>query len=362
MQKSAQERLEHLDRNRKAAENRLAQLEPRRAVLAEKLEQSTEIPYQDRLQSALSGRVACEEALSQARMKLEELTGTIRELEEQRLSVQQRQEPLQNRMSDLRLKEQEARLLQEQAEENLRASGADEASLMPLLEKGVRSGALQTEITALSEGIEALGAVNLAALEELETAKERKSWLDAQTADLEAAVATLEDAMRKIDRESRDQLKDTFERVNTNFGNLFTALFGGGQARIELTGEEILDAGLQIIAQPPGKKTASLHLLSGGEKALTALSLVFALFQLNPAPFCILDEVDAPLDDTNAERFVQMVTKMSEQTQFLFVTHNKVAMEMAQQLVGITMAESGVSRMVAVDMDEAIRMTESVIV
>ncbi len=361
MQKSTQERLEHLDRNRRAAESRLAQLEPRREALAEKLEQSAEAPFQDRLQSALAGRMACEEALSHARMKLEELTGTIRELDERRLSLQQRQEPLKNGMSDLRLKEQEARLLQEQAEENLRASGADEASLVPLLEKGVRSGALQAEIAALSEKIEALGAVNLAALEELETAKERKGWLDAQTADLEAAVATLEDAMRKIDRESRDQLKDTFERVNTNFGSLFTTLFGGGQARIELTGEEILDAGLQIIAQPPGKKTASLHLLSGGEKALTALSLVFALFQLNPAPFCILDEVDAPLDDANAERFVQMVTKMSEQTQFLFVTHNKVAMEMAQQLVGITMAESGVSRMVAVDMDEAIRMTESVI-
>jgi len=177
-----------------------------------------------------------------------------------------------------------------------------------------------------------------------------------------AAVETLESAMRKIDRETREQLKETFDRVNASFSSLFPSLFGGGHARIELTGEEILDAGVQIIAQPPGKKTTSIHLLSGGEKALTALSLVFSLFQLNPAPFCLLDEVDAPLDDANTERFVRLVQKMSEQTQFLFITHNKIAMEMAHQLVGITMAESGVSRMVAVDIEEAMRLTEAVAV
>ncbi len=229
-----------------------------------------------------------------------------------------------------------------------------------MLEKGVRTATLQAEIGSLTQRIEALGAVNLAALAELESSRERKNWLDAQVADLMAAVETLESAMRKIDRETREQLKETFNRVNASFSTLFPGLFGGGHARIELTGEEILDAGVQIIAQPPGKKTTSIHLLSGGEKALTALALVFSLFQLNPAPFCLLDEVDAPLDAANTERFVRLVQKMSEQTQFLFITHNKIAMEMAHQLVGITMAESGVSRMVAVDIEEAMRLTDSV--
>ena len=176
-------------------------------------------------------------------------------------------------------------------------------------------------------------------------------------ADLAEATQTLESAMKKIDRETRELLRETFDRVNASFSELFPTLFGGGQARIELTGDEILDAGILVIAQPPGKKTSSIHLLSGGEKALSALALVFALFQLNPAPFCLLDEVDAPLDDANTERYARLVKRMSETTQFLFISHNRIAMEMAQQLIGITMAESGVSRMVSVDIEEAIRLT-----
>ena len=171
-------------------------------------------------------------------------------------------------------------------------------------------------------------------------------------------MKTLEDAIHRIDRETRELLRETFESVNRHFGSLFPMLFGGGEAKLIMTGEEILDAGVQVMAHPPGKRNSSIHLLSGGEKALTAISLVFSLFQLNPAPFCLLDEVDAPLDDSNTQRFCDLVKKMSSQTQFLYISHNKITMEMASQLVGVTMQESGVSRVVAVDIDEALRMRE----
>jgi len=217
-------------------------------------------------------------------------------------------------------------------------------------------------IARLAQEIAALGAVNLAALEELTTSRERKTFLDSQSTDLRSAIDTLEDAIRKIDRETRDMLQQTFDQVNAHFGQLFPKLFGGGEARLLMTGEEILDAGVQVMAQPPGKRNSTIHLLSGGEKALTATALVFALFKLNPAPFCLLDEVDAPLDDPNTDRFCALVRSMSSRestpgTQFLFITHNKIAMEMAEQLVGVTMQEQGVSRIVAVDIDSAMKLT-----
>jgi chromosome segregation protein len=199
----------------------------------------------------------------------------------------------------------------------------------------------------------------MAALEELAIATERKGFLDAQATDLAQALETLENAIRRIDRETRAMLRQTFEEANRNFGALFPELFGGGEARLEMTGEEILDAGIEVRAQPPGKRTTTIHLLSGGEKALTAIALVFALFQLNPAPFCVLDEVDAPLDDTNTERFCKLVRRMADPTQFLFITHNKITMELAAQLVGVTMPEQGVSRVVAVDIEEALRIREA---
>jgi chromosome segregation protein len=203
-----------------------------------------------------------------------------------------------------------------------------------------------------------LGAINMAALEELAIATERKGFLDAQAADLAQALETLENAIRRIDRETREMLYETFEQANRHFGELFPQLFGGGEARLVMTGEEILDAGVEIRAQPPGKRNTSIHLLSGGEKALAAIALIFALFQLNPAPFCLLDEVDAPLDDSNTERFCSLVRKMSDQIQFLFISHNKITMEVASQLVGVTMPEQGVSRVVAVDIEEALRIRE----
>ena len=310
------------------------------------------------LQTALGFRTQRESALTQCRESLEGITQSLTGIEHERLGSEQKIVPLKEKINDLRLKEQEARLNEANFAEQLIANGGVEAELLPLVEKGSKASALTGDVTRITADIALLGAVNLAALSELGTAQERKSHLDLQSQDLNEAVETLENAIRRIDRETRERLQDTFNQVNENFGSLFPTLFGGGQARIELTGEEILDAGVAVIAQPPGKKTSSIHLLSGGEKALTAMSLIFALFRLNPAPFCLLDEVDAPLDDSNTERFCELVKKMSEDTQFLFISHNKITMEMAHQLIGITMQESGVSRVVDVDIEEALKITE----
>ncbi|HET8610642.1 MAG TPA: chromosome segregation protein SMC [Burkholderiales bacterium] len=316
-----------------------------------------ETPFQQQLQQALERRREREQKLAAARDALEDLDTRLNESEQTRLREEQSIDPLRNRIGDVRLKEQEARLVEEQFAQQLADSGAQEEELLPLLEKGMRSNALQSDINRLNAEIEALGAVNLAALDELQTARERKAYLDSQAADLTEAMTTLEDAIRRIDRETRERLQQTFDAVNHHFSEVFPTLFGGGQARLVLTGEEILDSGVQIIAQPPGKKNSTIHVLSGGEKALVALALVFALFQLNPAPFCILDEVDAPLDDPNTERFCNLVRRLSGESQFLIISHNKLTMEVAQQLVGITMQEPGVSRVVTVDIEEAMKLT-----
>lgn len=329
------------------------------ATEQEALSRLDESPWQSQLQIALSLRSTKEQALAQARDALEATETQLKGVEQERLDVEQKLGPLRERINEVRLKEHEARINEEQYAQQLTEAGADEGNLAQQLEKGTRSGSLQSEINRLNEEIRSLGAVNLAALEELEAAQERKTYLDAQFADLTAAMSTLEDAIRRIDRETRERLQTTFDEVNAHFSRMFPALFGGGNARLLLTGEEILDAGIQVIAQPPGKKNSSIHLLSGGEKALTAMSLVFSIFQLNPAPFCLLDEVDAPLDDHNTERFCKLVQKMSEQSQFVFISHNKITMEIANQLLGITMQEPGVSRVVAVDIEAAMKLTEA---
>jgi len=314
---------------------------------------------QGRLQQALAVSREREQALTRVRDALESMEANLRAIDEERHGCEQKLEPLRGRIADMRLKEQEARLNEEQHAQRLAEAGASEEEVAQQLEKGARPGALQGEINRLAEEIKVLGAVNLAALEELQTARERKDYLDAQSRDLNEAMATLEDAIRRIDRETRERLQHTFDEVNRHLGQMFPALFGGGHARLVLTGGEILDAGVEMTAQPPGKKNTTIHLLSGGEKALTALALVFSMFQLNPAPFCLLDEVDAPLDDHNTGRFCELVKKMSHQSQFLFISHNKITMEIAQQLLGITMQEPGVSRVVAVDIDEAMKLSEA---
>lgn len=340
-----------------ALEEQLAQTLPELDLARGKLGELNEQSLQEQLQVALGQQTEADRVLSESRVAQENHDATLREMESQRTGLEQSLEPLRNRIGDGRVKQETAQNLLSQLELDLEAAAADLAELEEGLQKGIRVGSLNGRISELLAQIEALGPVNHAALHELETTRQELDYLRAQIQDIEQAVATMEEAIAKIDHETRDKLKQTFELVNSNFSELFTTLFGGGQARIQLTGEEILDAGVQIMAHPPGKKNSSIHLLSGGEKALTAVALVFSMFRLNPAPFCMLDEVDAPLDDSNTERFVKLVKKMSDQTQFLYITHNKIAMEMASQLIGITMAESGVSRMVAVDVEEAVRMT-----
>jgi len=340
------------------AQRELTRIERDRAACAEQVQAAPADVMEEQLQQALDARQTAEKVLAGKRDALEAATNALRGLEEQRLKIEQGLEPLRVRIGELKLKEQAAALNAEQFAMQLLEAGANEAALEGDL-GAARPASLQGEITRLGNAIAELGAVNLAALQELETATERKGYLDMQAADLTEAMETLENAIRRIDRETRELLQNTFDTVNGHFGQLFPELFGGGRAELVMTGDEILDAGVQVIAQPPGKKNSTIHLLSGGEKALTAIALVFSMFQLNPAPFCLLDEVDAPLDDTNTERFCGMVKKMSGATQFLFISHNKIAMEMAEQLVGVTMQESGVSRVVEVDIEEALKMRDA---
>ncbi len=326
----------------------------------EELTRLTDASAQAGLQAALALKLAREAALGAQRSAYDDLSAKLRASDERRLGFERELDPLRQRITELQLKEQAARLGLEQYTQLLADAQADlEAVGKSVLDGNVRLTGLASEIDRLNREVQALGAVNLAALDELSTARERKTFLDAQTADLTEAMTTLEDAIKKIDGETRELLSGTFNTVNEHFGKMFPELFGGGNARLVMTGEEILDSGVQVIAQPPGKKNQSIALLSGGEKALTAIALVFAIFNLNPAPFCLLDEVDAPLDDANTERYAKLVTSMSRETQFLFISHNKIAMEMAEQLIGVTMQEQGVSRIVAVDMEAAASLVES---
>lgn len=297
-------------------------------------------------------------ALAQARLRVDEHHQQLRTLEETRQRQEFALQPLRDELEQARLQRQEAAAALAHAEERLAELGADLAALEPQLDH-LDAAKLAREIERLGRELAALGEVNLAALETLRQVEERKTALETQLNDLTTAIGTLEEAIRRIDRETRQALAATFDAVDAHFGRLFPRLFGGGQAKLVLTGEEILDAGVQIVAQPPGKKNASIHLLSGGEKALTAIALVFSFFALNPAPFCILDEVDAPLDDANTERYARLLREMSGTTQLLFISHNKITMAAAEQLIGVTMQEQGVSRIVAVDIDEALRLAET---
>ncbi len=313
------------------------------------------------LQTALALKLEREQALGAQRSAYDGLSAELRSADEQRMQFERSLQPLRDEITKLQLEAQAAQLGGAQYLEQLVAANVDMVALGALIEADkVKLWGLQGEIDRIQREINALGAVNLAALDELAASRERKTFLDAQCADLNDAIGTLEDAIHKIDLETRDLLAQTFNQVNEHFGRMFPSLFGGGHARLQMTGDEILDAGVQVMAQPPGKKNSTIHLLSGGEKALTAIALVFAIFMLNPAPFCLLDEVDAPLDDANTERYARLVAEMSHKgTQFLFISHNKIAMEMAEQLIGVTMQEQGVSRIVAVDMDAAIGLVEA---
>jgi chromosome segregation protein len=351
---------EELRRGIAAAQAQVAANEATLAQIETELAQLDDAAAQAGLQEALAVKLEREQALAAARSEYDDLSARLRAATEQQLGFEQSLEPLRARIGQLQLEHQAAQLGGAQYLEQLQAAEVDtEALQRGIAADGVKLWGLQTEIDRINKEIAALGAVNMAALDELTAARERKTFLDAQNADLLEAIGTLEDAIHKIDLETRELLSHTFNQVNEHFGRMFPSLFGGGNARLVMTGGEILDAGVQVMAQPPGKKNSSIHLLSGGEKALTAIALVFAIFQLNPAPFCLLDEVDAPLDDANTERYKALVTEMSAGTQFLFISHNKIAMEMAEQLVGVTMQEQGVSRIVAVDMAAAVGLAEA---
>ncbi|WP_420887764.1 chromosome segregation protein SMC [Candidatus Nitrotoga arctica] len=341
----------------KQIELTLAQLEQALIQNHAELDRIEDGTSKQQLQEALQQRQAREQALAETRNLLEQTTSNLNRLEQERLLCEQKLHPLREKLSELSLKEQEARLQYEQWAAQLQ--DVEETTLLSLLESdNIKLNTLQNELNRLNSDINGLGAVNLAALEELNTAQERKTYLDVQAKDLTEAMDTLKGAIRRIDKESRDLLMTTYNEVNRHLAEMFPVLFGGGEARLVLTGDEILDSGVQVMAQPPGKKNASIQLLSGGEKALTAIALVFSMFQLNPAPFCLLDEVDAPLDDTNTERLCKLIQKMAQHTQFIFISHNKITMELAQQLVGVTMQERGVSHVVTVDIEEALRLRD----
>ena len=359
-QRTAQARRAELQRLIDTSASQAESLTQEQGRAQEELSQLSAAAAQGGLQEALERKAQREDALAAQRSNYEDLSAKLRASDERRLQVEQALEPQRQQITELRLKEQAATLAVEQYQQALAEVEADLTAVAASIEaEDVKLVGLQGEIDRLNRDIQSLGAVNLAALDELTEARERKTFLDSQSEDLLDAINTLEDAIQKIDMETRDLLQGTFNTVNEHFGRMFPDLFGGGNAKLVMTGAEILDAGVQVMAQPPGKKNQTIHLLSGGEKALTAIALVFAIFQLNPAPFCLLDEVDAPLDDANTERYAKLVSKMSQETQFLFISHNKIAMEMAQQLIGVTMQEQGVSRIVAVDMDAAVDLAES---
>ena len=348
--------INELDDKIKSIDDVLSSLSSRRTDAELHLAQSSPDALKVALEQALEVQRQGEQGLAEARNALAGIELRLQEMERSRLQTEQQLHPMRDKLEQSRLQEQQARIHFESCAAQLAAMQMDEAALEDGLAKNAKAEDLDREVKQLEDLIAALGAVNLAAIQELESERERKNYLDSQAQDLEEATLTLEEAIRRIDRETRSRLQQTYDEANRHFGELFMTLFGGGQAQLQLLGDEILDTGIQVFAQPPGKKNSSIHLLSGGEKALTAMALVFALFRLNPAPFCLMDEVDAPLDDSNTERFCNLVRKMSERTQFMFVSHNKITMEMAQQLIGVTMQESGVSRIVEVDIEAAMRM------
>jgi chromosome segregation protein len=335
--------------------SQLAELEERcRSLEAEVAAAEAPIDGQQRqLEDRLQARSAVEAELGGARVALEEIDHRLRKLEQSRHATEQRVQQERAQLDQARMQRQEIVVRSRTLDEQLAESGYTREEVHAGLPEDAAPNAWQEQVEALAARIQRLGPINLAAIDEFQEQSERMAYLDRQHDDVSRSLATLEEAIRKIDRETRTRFKETFDRVDAGFKELFPKLFGGGHAYLELTGEDLLDTGVTVMARPPGKRNSSIHLLSGGEKALTAVALVFAIFRLNPAPFCMLDEVDAPLDDANVGRYSALVKEMSAHVQFIFITHNKVTMEIANQLSGVTMHEPGVSRLVSVDVEEA---------
>jgi chromosome segregation protein len=336
----------------------VATLGERRGQLQENIEFSDD-PLEEmkqQLEEKLQQRLQIEDELKNVRLVLGEVEHDLREAEQRRSVADRNTLAARSRLENERMVAQEAQIRRQSLVEQLEETEFDRDQLLRDLPEDISEARWVTDLEQVSVRISRLGPLNLAAIDEYKSQSERKTYLDAQNDDLQEALQTLENAIRKIDRETRTRFKETFDSINSGFQELFPKVFGGGHAYLELTGEDLLDTGVSIMARPPGKRNSTIHLLSGGEKAMTAIALVFSIFRLNPAPFCILDEVDAPLDDANVGRYSKMVVEMSEKVQFIFITHNKVTMEVANQLMGVTMHEPGTSRLVSVDVNEAVEL------
>ncbi len=335
--------------------SQVSEMQARKSTIEEALRtaNSPDDDLQIELEEALEKRLLAEEELAKARDRLEEVEKSIRVHEKQRSEAEQAAQAVRSRLERLRMQWSENSTKQSTQEENITNHDEDIQEILKELPLDASEEDWNKQLEVVANRIQRLGAINLAAIEEHKEQSERKVYLDAQNEDLEEALDSLESAIKKIDKETRTRFKETFDKVNNGMKELFPKVFGGGHAYLEMTGEDLLDTGVTVMARPPGKRNSTIHLLSGGEKALTALSLVFSIFRLNPAPFCMLDEVDAPLDDANVGRFCKLVKEMSEHLQFIYITHNKVSMEMANALAGVTMQEPGASRLVSVDVDEA---------
>jgi len=339
--------LEHLQQLEARTEEHRAALQASAAPLAE---------AEAALEEKLKARSLIDESLRTARENVESAENRVRELEQARVEKEQAVAEERTRLETLRLQAQEVSVRRKTVEEQFATLGYGLEAVLHELSEDAQAQEWEEKLATMERRITRLGPINLAAIEEHDQQAERKKYLDAQHEDLAEALATLAAAIQKIDRETRTRFKETYEKVNEGLGTMFPRLFGGGHAYLQLTDDDLLNTGVSVMARPPGKRNTSIHLLSGGEKALAAIALVFAIFELNPAPFCLLDEVDAPLDDVNAVRFSELVKDMSDRVQFIVVTHNKITMEIAQQLIGVTMNEPGVSRLVAVDVDEAVEL------
>jgi len=336
----------------------------RKQELESLLSQSTQPGEQleHELKALLEQRLLSEEALTEARRNVESITHTLRTLEQQRSEFEQDSQNVRAQLEKCRLDSQETRVRSKTTLEQLAETGFELENTLEKLQQQESEGQQlsskrwETKLSEVAIKISRLGPINLAAIEEYKEQLQRKEYLDGQDKDVTAALEILEQAIAKIDKETRTRFKDTFDHVNSRIKDMFPRLFGGGTAFLEMTGDDLLNTGVSIMARPPGKRISNIHLMSGGEKALTAVALVFAIFELNPAPFCMLDEVDAPLDEANVGRFCQLVKEMSARVQFIFITHNKTTMEISEHLSGVTMRESGVSRLVSVDVAEAATM------
>lgn len=358
---ATQNQQHYLTQNIQRAEKQLAQLQERReAIVARQTSLQEPLPeLQTTLQTLLDERLLIEKNLTAEKQKLSQLEDQWRQYEKQRTQAEKGAQVIREALEKIRIAQTTASAHRENHLAQILESSYALATLLEEMPAEAQEETWQQELERIENRIQRLGAINLAAIEEFQTVSERKTYLDSQDKDLREALETLEEAIRKIDKESRIRLRETFDKANVNFQELFSRMFEGGNAALEWVGDEVLSAGVVIRAQPAGKRNALLHLLSGGEKALTAMALVFALFQLNPAPFCVLDEVDAPLDEANIGRFCKLVKSMSSSVQFLYISHNKASMEMAEQMIGVTMQEPGVSRLVSVDMEKAIAMAEA---